>query len=226
MLAQANEVTVTADKKLEGKHDITGTVRVSHQSAFEWTFTKTDDSSQSVSSTDEIEDLYKDYESDHTKYSKISSTGDLLTGELHVMALGRIEMETPSDHVVFTKDKDGNDTIHVDESKSGDYLFVIGLCGATTGYDKDGNRIKDYDLYDKDSPLDHTDFDKPNQEIHGRIRIAAKITAWIDGSVRCVCEKEEDLTGEVDVMATKLIDLDGQIEVDAKLPQGSYAFII
>lgn len=226
ILAQANEVTATEDKKLEGKHDITGTVRVSHKSAFEWTFTKADDSSESVDSTDEIEDLYKDYESDHTKYSKISSTGDLLTGELHVMALGRIEMVTPSDNVVFTKDKDGNDTIHVDESKSGDYLFVIGLCGATTGYDKNGNRIKDYDLYDKDSPLDHTDFDKPNQEIHGKVRIAAKITAWIDGSVRYVCEKREDLTGKADVMGTKLIDLDGQIEVDAKPPQGSYAFII
>ena len=226
ILAQANEVTVTEDKKLEGKHDITGIVRVSNKSAFEWTFTKPDETSQSVSSTDEIEDLYKDYESDHTKYSKISSTGDLLTGELHAMTLGRIEMETPSDHVVFTKDKDGNDTIHVDESKSGDYLFVIGLCGATTGYDKDGNRIKDYDLYDEDSPLDHTDFDKPNQEIHGRVRITAKITAWIDGSVRYVCEKGEDLTGKADVMGTKLIDLDGQIEVDAKPPQGSYAFII
>ena len=226
ILAQANEVTVTEDKKLEGKHDITGIVRVSHKSAFEWTFTKPDETSQSVSSTDEIEDLYKDYESDHTKYSKISSTGDLLTGELHTMALGHIEMETPSDHVVFTKDKNGNDTIHVDESKSGDYLFVIGLCGATTGYDKDGNRIKDYDLYDEDSPLDHTDFDKPNQEIHGRVRITAKITTWIDGSVRHVCEKGEDLTGKADVMGTKLIDLDGQIEVDAKPPQGSYAFII
>lgn len=226
ILAQANEVIVTEDKKLEGKHDITGTVRVSHKSAFEWTFTKTDDSSKSVDSTDEIEDLYNDYESDHTKYSKISSTGDLLTGELHAMALGRIEMETPSDHVVFTKDKDGKDTIHVDESKSGDYLFVIGLCGATTGYDKDGNRIKDYDLYDKDSPLDHTDFDKPNQEIHGRVRIAAKIVAWIDGSVRCASEKGENITGNVDVMGTRLIDLDGQIDVDAKPPQGSYAFII
>lgn len=226
ILAQANEVTITEDKKLEGKHDITGTVRVSHKSAFEWTFTKTDDSSKSVDSTDEIEDLYNDYESDHTKYSKISSTGDLLAGELHVMALGRIEMVTPSDNVVFTKDKDGKDTIHVDESKSGDYLFVIGLCGATTGYDKDGNRIKDYDLYDKDSPLDHTDFDKPNQEIHGRVRITAKITTWIDGSVRYVIEKEEELTGEVDVMGTRLIDLDGQIDVDAKPPQGSYAFII
>ena len=226
ILAQANEVIVTEDNKLEGKHDITGTVRVSYQSAFEWAFTKTDDTSQSVSSIDEIKDLYNDYESDHTKYSKISSTGDLLTGELHVMAFGRIEMETPSDNVVFTKDKDGKDTIHVDESKSGDYLFVIGLCGATTGYDKDGNRIKDYDLYDKDSPLDHTDFDKPNQEIHGRIRITAKITTWIDGSVRHVCEKIEDLTGKADVMGTKLIDLDGQIEVDAKPPQGSYAFII
>ena len=226
ILAQANEVIVTEDKKLEGKHDITGTVRVSHKSAFEWTFTKTDDSSKSVDSTDEIENLYNDYESDHTKYSKISSTGDLLTGELHVMALGHIEMVTPSDNVVFTKDKDGKDTIHVDESKSGDYLFVIGLCGATTGYDKDGNRIKDYDLYDKDSPLDHTDFDKPNQEIHGRVRIAAKIVTWIDGSVRYASEKEENITGNVDVMGTRLIDLDGQIDVDAKPPQGSYAFII
>ena len=226
ILAQANEVIVTEDKKLEGKHDITGTVLVSHKSAFEWTFTKTDDSSKSVDSTDEIEDLYNDYESDHTKYSKISSTGDLLTGELHAMALGRIEMETPSDHVVFTKNKDGKDTIHVDESKSGDYLFVIGLCGATTGYDKDGNRIKDYNLYDEDSPLDHTDFDKPNQEIHGRVRIAAKIVTWIDGSVRYASEKEENITGNVDVMGTRLIDLDGQIDVDAKPPQGSYAFII
>lgn len=226
ILAQANEVTVTEDGKLEGKHDLTGTVRVSHKSAFAWTFTKPDDTSETVDSTAEIEDLYNDYESDHKKYSDISSTGDLLTGDLHAMALGRVEMVTPSDNVVFTKNKDGDDTIHVDESKSGDYLFVIAICGATTAYDKDGNRIKDYDIYNEDGKLDHTDFDKPNQEIRGKVRIAAKITTWIDGTTRCVGEKEKDVTGDVKVLPLKRIELDGKIDVIAKPPQGSYAFII
>lgn len=226
IFAQTNEITVTEDGKHEGKHDITGTVRVSHKSAFAWTFTKPDGTSETVDSTDEIEDLCTDYESDHKKYSDISSTGDLLTGDLHVMALGRAEMVTPSDNVVFTKNKDGDDTIHVDESKSGDYLFVIAICGATTAYDKDGNRIKDYDIYNEDGKLDHTDFDKPSQEIRGKVRIAAKITTWIDGTIRCVSEKEEEVTGDVKVLPLKRIELDGQIDVDAKPPQGSYAFII
>ena len=142
------------------------------------------------------------------------------------MALSRTEMVTPSDNVVFIKNKDGNDTIHVDESKSGDYLFVIAICGATTAYDKDGNRIKDYDIYNKDGKLDHTDFDKPSQEIHGKVRITAKITTWLDGTTRCVGEKNEDVTGDVHVLPLKRIELNGKIDVVSKQPQGSYAFII
>ena len=226
ILSQANKVTETEDDKLEGKNDITGNIRVSHKSAFSWTFTKSDGSSEVVDSTAAIEDLYNDYESDHTKYSEISSTGDLITGEVNVMAVSRTEMVTPSDNVVFIKDKDGNDTIHVDESKSGDYLFVIGICGATTGYDKDGNPIRDYDLYDKESGLDHTEFDKPSQEINGKIRIAAKITAWIDGTLRYACEADKDVTGEVNILSVKRTELDGEIIVDAEVSQDSYAFII
>ena len=226
ILSQANKVTETEDDKLEGKNDITGTIRVTHKSAFSWTFTNSDGSSEVVDSTAAIEDLYNDYESDHTKYSEISSTGDLITGEVNVMAVSRTEMVTPSDNVVFIKDKDGNDTIHIDESKSGDYLFVIGICGATTGYDKDGNPIRDYDLYDKESGLDHTEFDKPSQEINGKIRIAAKITAWIDGTLRYVCEADKDVTGEVSILAVKRTELDGEIIVDAEVSQDSYAFII
>lgn len=226
ILAQANEVTTTDDGKHVGKHDITGTVRVSHRSAFAWTFTQPDGSSETVDSTAEIEDLYNDYQSNPNKYSDISSTGDLLTGNTTAMALSRTEMVTPSDNVVFIKNKDGDDTIHVDESKSGDYLFVIAICGATTAYDKDGNRIKDYDIYNKDGKLDHTDFDKPSQEIHGKVRIAAKITTWLDGTVRCVGEKDEDVTGDVNVLPLKRIELNGKIDVVAKPPQGSYAFII
>ena len=226
ILAQANEVTTTDDGKHEGKHDLTGTVRVSHRSAFAWTFTQPDGSSETVDSTAEIEDLYNDYKSNPNKYSDISSTGDLLTGNTTAMALSRTEMVTPSDNVVFIKNKDGDDTIHVDESKSGDYLFVIAICGATTAYDKDGNRIKDYDIYNKDGKLDHTDFDKPSQEIHGKVRITAKITTWLDGTVRCVSEKDEYINGDVTVLPLKRIELNGKIDVVAKPLQGSYAFII
>jgi hypothetical protein len=41
-----------------------------------------------------------------------------------------------------------------------------------------------------------------------------------------VGEKEKDVTGDVKVLPLKRIELNGQIDVIAKPPQGSYAFII
>ena len=220
---------------------LTGKVRISHKSAFTWTFTETDGTEHKVNSTDEIENWYNDTVDNPDKYTTIDSEGDLITGEVTVMGVvhkyttdehGNVDHEGDllvchSDNVVYKKDQFGKNTIEIDDALSGDYFRVMAICGAINAYDENGKRIKDFDMLEDDPRIDYVSFDKPNQEIVGDGYVAAKVTAWLDGTLNTVSEQFSDVTGEVKVQGGVFGEVRGVIKVEGGSDTNlSYGFII
>lgn len=228
------------EKTLCGGDLLTGTIRVSRKSAFKYTFTKTDGETKTVDFSDEIEDLYNDANGDHRdEYTSVESTGDLLKGTVnsyglvHKYTIDENDNVTHegdllvchSDKITYEKDEKGHDTIYIDEKNSEDYFRVMAICGAINAYDIDGKRVKDLDIYEENPNIDFVKFDKPNQEISGDTFIAAKETAWLNGTINAVSVIDTEIDGTIGVQGGVFAEVRGSFYVDGDMNL-SYGFII
>ena len=121
-----------------------------------------------------------------------------------------------NDKIVYEKEKDGSDSIYIDDSQSNAYFRVMAMGGIITGVKADGTKVPDPDLYDYN--IVETLFDKPNQELIGDTYIAAKKTVWLNGIVTVVNVAGAEMTGSVTVRHDLEAEITGTVTVNGGIP--------